>query len=108
MHHAPVRRAAEHADRFVRLHGANVFGHAIQSRAREHERRGDVPHAGTKEMCAGSGLCEVAFEAAQRFASGLAFGELALQIELGRRVAARARDGDDVQGVVELSVAAAV
>jgi len=52
--------------------------------------------------------CEVAFEAAQRFASGLAFGELALQIELGCGVAARPRDGDDVQSVVELSVAAAV
>jgi len=52
--------------------------------------------------------CEVAFEAAQRFASGLAFGMLALQVELGRGVATRAGDGDDVQGVVELSVAAAV
>ena len=51
---------------------------------------------------------EVAFEAAHRFESGLAFGALAGQVVLGLGVAAGAGERDAVNGGVELSVAAAV
>ena len=51
---------------------------------------------------------EVAFEAAKCSLLALAFGFLACQVGLGGRVVAGAGDGDDVQGVVELAVAAAV
>ena len=51
---------------------------------------------------------EVAFEAAERSLPGLALGLLAGQVGLGGRVVAGAGDGDDVQRVVELAVAAAV
>ncbi len=51
---------------------------------------------------------EVAFEAADRFAGGLAFGLPALDVVAGLRVAAGAGDGDAVQGGVDLAVAAAV
>ena len=51
---------------------------------------------------------EVALEAAQRALLGLAFGPLARQVGLRGRVVAGAGDGDDVQRVVELAVAAAV
>src|SRR5215203_501907 len=52
--------------------------------------------------------CEVALEAAERSLFGFAFGFLARQVSLGGRVVAGAGDGDDVQRVVELAVAAAV
>ena len=52
--------------------------------------------------------CEVALEAADRFAVGLAFGLLAGD-ELHRLgVAAGAGDGDAVDGRVDLAVAAAI
>ena len=52
--------------------------------------------------------CEVALEAAQRALLRLAFGFLAGEVFLGRRVALGASDRDDVQRVVELAIAAAV
>jgi hypothetical protein len=52
--------------------------------------------------------CEVPFEAAEGFLLGLAFGLFARQVGLGGRVIAGAGDGDDMQGAVELAVAAAV
>ena len=51
---------------------------------------------------------EVSLEAAERSLLALAFGFLARKVGLGGRVMAGAGDGDDVQGVVELAVAAAV
>jgi len=51
---------------------------------------------------------EVALEAADRFAVGLAFGSFASDVVLGLWVAARAGDGDAVNGGVELAVAAAI
>jgi hypothetical protein len=52
--------------------------------------------------------CEVALEAAHRLDAGLAFGFLAGEIGASRRVDPAARDRDDVQGAVELAVAATV
>jgi hypothetical protein len=51
---------------------------------------------------------EVAFEAAEGFAVGLAFGAFAFEVGLGFGVAARAGDRDAVDGGVDLAVAAAV
>jgi hypothetical protein len=51
---------------------------------------------------------EVAFEAAERFAVGLAFGGLASDVGLRLGVAAGAGDGDAVDRGVDLAVAAAV
>ena len=51
---------------------------------------------------------EVAFEAADRAFAGLAFGLFASEVGLGLGVVARAGDGDDVQRVVELAIAAAI
>jgi hypothetical protein len=51
---------------------------------------------------------EVALEAAEGFLAGLAFGDLALEVGAGVGVMGGAGDGDDVQGAVELAVAAAV
>jgi hypothetical protein len=51
---------------------------------------------------------EVAFEAADRFAVGLAFGGLAGDVGLCLGVAAGAGDGDAVDRCVDLAVAAAV
>jgi hypothetical protein len=51
---------------------------------------------------------EVAFEAADRFAVGLAFGGLARHVVAGFGVAAGAGDRDAVNGGVDLAVAAAV
>jgi hypothetical protein len=51
---------------------------------------------------------EVALEAADRFAVGLAFGFLACDEGDGFRVAAGAGDGDAVDGGVDLAVAAAI
>jgi hypothetical protein len=51
---------------------------------------------------------EVPLEAAQRALFALALGFLARQVGLGGGVVAGAGDGDDVQRVVELAVAAAV
>jgi hypothetical protein len=51
---------------------------------------------------------EVAFEAADGFACGLAFGGLASDVVLGLGVAAGAGDGDAVQGGIDLAVAAAI
>ena len=52
--------------------------------------------------------CEVALEAADGFAVGLAFGGLAGEVGLGFGVAAGAGDGDAVDRGVDLAVAAAV
>jgi len=51
---------------------------------------------------------EVAFEAAQRFASAFAFGLLACEVGGGVGVQAAFGDGEAVQGTVELAVATAV
>ena len=51
---------------------------------------------------------EVAFEAADGFAGGLAFGSFALQVGAGFGVAACACDGDAVDRGVDLAVAAAI
>jgi hypothetical protein len=51
---------------------------------------------------------EVAFEAADGVAVGLAFGAFAFDVGLGLGVAAGAGDGDAVDGGVDLAVAAAV
>ena len=51
---------------------------------------------------------EVSLEAAECSLLALALGFLARQVGLGGRVMAGAGDGDDVQRVVELAVAAAV
>src|SRR3954454_15429989 len=51
---------------------------------------------------------EVAFEAADGFAGGLAFGSFAVEVGLGFGVAAGAGDRDAVDRGVELAVAAAV
>ena len=51
---------------------------------------------------------EVAFEAAQRFAAGFAFGLFAGEVGGGFGVEAAFADGEAVQGAVELAVAAAV
>jgi hypothetical protein len=52
--------------------------------------------------------CEVAFEAAECFFLGLAFGVSAVEVGAGGGVGAGAGERDDVEGVVELAVAAAV
>jgi len=52
--------------------------------------------------------CEVAFEAAERFAVGLAFGGLASDVGLGLGVAAGAGDGDAMDRRVGLAVTASV
>ena len=51
---------------------------------------------------------EVALEAAQRFAAGLAFGLLAREVGGGLGVETALADGEAVQRAVELAVAAAV
>jgi hypothetical protein len=51
---------------------------------------------------------EVALEAAQRALAGLTLGLLAREVLLGGGVAVGAGDGDDVQRVVELAIAAGV
>src|SRR5215216_4794021 len=51
---------------------------------------------------------EVAFEAAEGFAGGLAFGPFAVEVGAGLGVAAGAGDGDAVDRGVDLAVAAAV
>ncbi len=51
---------------------------------------------------------ELALEAAERFAVGLAFGLLALDVGDRFGVAAGARDGDAVNCGVDLTVAAAI
>ena len=51
---------------------------------------------------------EVALEAAQCFAVGLAFAAFAFDVGLGFGVAAQPRDRDAVDGGVDLAVAAAV
>src|SRR4051794_40318223 len=51
---------------------------------------------------------EGSLEASDGFAVGLAFGAFAFDVGLGLGVAARAGNGDAVDGGVELSVAAAV
>ena len=51
---------------------------------------------------------DVAFEAAERFAAGFAFGEFALVVVAGGCVAADLGDRDAVQGGVELPVPALV
>jgi hypothetical protein len=50
----------------------------------------------------------VAFETANRFEPGLAFGVFAIQVSAGLGVSPGARERDDVQGAVELAVPAAV
>ena len=51
---------------------------------------------------------DMAFEAADGVAVGLAFGAFACDVGLGLCVATRAGDGDAVNGGVDLAVAAAV
>ena len=51
---------------------------------------------------------EVAFEAADGFAGGLAFGAFAVEVGAGFGVTASTRDGDAVNGGVDLAVAAAI
>jgi hypothetical protein len=51
---------------------------------------------------------EVTFEAAERALLGLAFGLFASDVRAGRGIAQEAGQGDDVERVVELAVAAAV
>ena len=51
---------------------------------------------------------EVAFEAADGFAGGLAFGAFAVEVGARLGVAAGAGDGDAVNGRIDLAVAAAV
>jgi len=51
---------------------------------------------------------EVSFEAADRFSLGFAFAVSAVEIRAGRGVGPGAGERDDVQGAVELAVAAAV
>jgi hypothetical protein len=51
---------------------------------------------------------EVAFEAAQGFASGLALSLLAREELARRRIDPALADGDAVEGAVELAVAAAI
>ena len=58
--------------------------------------------------CGVDGAGELAFEAADRLAAGLALALFALQLGTRRRVDAALRDRDSVQGAVELAVAAAV
>jgi hypothetical protein len=50
----------------------------------------------------------VSFEAADRFAVGLAFADLAFDVGLGLGMAAGASDRDAVDGRVDLAVAAAI
>jgi len=50
----------------------------------------------------------VAFEAADGFAGGLAFGALAIEVGLGLGVAAGAGDRNAVQGGVELAIPSAI
>ena len=83
----------------------------------------DGRQLGLGDLCAVSGLllvggrlgekaveaaCEVSLEQAQRALLRLALGLLAGEVLLGGGVALRAGDGDDVQRVVQLPVAAAV
>ena len=51
--------------------------------------------------------CEAAFEAAQRFGGGIAFGETVPVVGLAQAVEADLGDRDPVQGSVELTVARA-
>ena len=70
---------------------------------------GGVPSSGVgrlEEVPDAAG--EVAFEAADGFFGGLAFGAFAGEVVLGFGVAAGAGDGDAVNGGVDLAVAAAV
>jgi hypothetical protein len=52
--------------------------------------------------------CEIALEAAKRFAAGLPVCALTFQVGAGLGVDAGTDDRDDVQGLVELPIAAAV
>src|SRR3954454_22844544 len=61
---------------------------------------------GLEELPAAAG--EVALEAAQRFAAGLAFGLLACEVGGGLGIGSALADGEAVQRAVELAVAAAV
>jgi hypothetical protein len=54
------------------------------------------------------GARELSFEAADGFASALAFGLFALEVDARRRVDAALCHCDPVEGAVELAVAAAV
>jgi hypothetical protein len=59
-------------------------------------------------QCRVDGPDELSFEAAERLATTLALGLLALEVGAGRRVDASLRDRDPVQGAVQLAVAAAI
>ena len=52
--------------------------------------------------------CDVSFEAAADLAGGLAFGEAAGGVGPGFGITAEPRQGDGVEGTVELAVAATV
>ena len=58
--------------------------------------------------CVEDEACELAFEAADRFAPAFAFGLLAFQVGASGGMDARLGDRDPVQRAVELAVAAAV
>ena len=63
---------------------------------------------GARFECVEDDACELAFEAADRFAAAFAFGLLALEVGASRGMDARLRDRDPVKRAVELAVAAAV
>ena len=52
--------------------------------------------------------CDEAFEASSGFSFGLAFAGSSSHVVLGDRAAALAGDGNEVEGPVELAIAAAV
>src|SRR5437588_10850501 len=93
---------------------ASEGGNAPQ--AQPPERRGDDSagpallqcQGGTRFQCVEDDACELAFEAAECFASALPLALLALEVSASGWVDARLRDSDSVQGAVELAVAAAV
>jgi hypothetical protein len=58
--------------------------------------------------CVEDDACELAFEAADRLATALAFGLLAFQVGASGGMDARLGDRDPVQRAVELAVGAAV
>src|SRR5215831_875453 len=98
------------------LHFRRAFG---TSPDRSHELTGcdrDASNEPALLLCQGGARFEgveddageLAFEAADRFASAFAFRLFAFEVGAGGWVVARLRDRDSVEGGVELPVAAAV
>src|SRR5262249_36775934 len=85
-------------------------------RQRQSDQKGRISPAPALLLCQGWGRFEgveddadeESFEAADRFASALAFGTFAFEVRAGGRVVARLRDRDSVERGVELAVATAV